>query len=157
MKKKVFRSRISILLLLFILAAVLLPILLIAPHIDVTTILVLFTILLFFMVLIAAIRYEIEDYALSIKCCGITFGGKIDVRFICLLKRSYNPLSSLAASLKRLAVYQTGKFSGKAALCALISPANEKEFVETLKGLNPSINVIISDKTGWWRFWDWDC
>jgi hypothetical protein len=108
------------------------------------------------MAFLTTIRYEIEGSTLSIKCCGITSGEKIDIQSICLLKRSYNPLSSPAASLKRLAVYQTGKFTGNAALCALISPANEKEFVETLKALNPAIKVVIIDKTGWWHLWNRD-
>jgi hypothetical protein len=156
MEKKVFRSSISILLILFILATVLLPVFLMAPHADVTTLTVLFSCLLFCIALLAAIRYEIEGSTLRIKLFGFTSGGKIDIRSVCLLKRSYNPLSSPASSLKRLAVYRTGKFPGKAVLCALISPADEKEFIKTLKSLNPAMKVLMSDKTGWWRFWDWD-
>jgi hypothetical protein len=156
MKKKVFRSRISILLMLFILAVILLPLRSMTPHIDVTRLTVLFSCLLFGMALLTTIRYEIEDSTLRIKLFGFVSGGKIDLRSVCLLKRSYNPLSSPAAALKRLAVYRNGTVTGKKVLFALISPADEDEFIKTLKNLNPAMEVILNDKTAWWRLWDWD-
>jgi hypothetical protein len=152
MEKKVFRSRISVLLTVFILAGVATPVL---PRINVPAAVTSFAILLFCMAVLVTIRYEVEGSTLRIKCCGIA-SAKIDVRSICLLRRSYNPLSSPASSLKRLAVYRAGKLAGYPVLCALVSPVNEREFIETLKSLNPAIQVTVSDKTGWWRFWDWD-
>ena len=37
-----------------------------------------------------------------------------------------------------------------------VSPVREQEFLETLKNLNPNIQINVNDKKGWWRFWDWD-
>jgi len=39
----------------------------------------------------------------------------------------------------------------------LISPVREQEFLETLKTINPNIQINVTDKKGWWwRFWGWD-
>ena len=38
----------------------------------------------------------------------------------------------------------------------LISPANEKKFIDELKQINPNIKVSVSDKKGFWRIQDWD-
>ena len=38
-----------------------------------------------------------------------------------------------------------------------ISPAREQEFLETLKTLNPDIQINVTEKKGWWwRFLGWD-
>ena len=69
------------------------------------------------------------------------------------VERSYNPLSSPAASLKRLSISLGGKAKFP---YMLISPVREKEFIEELKILNPNIFVRIPDKKGIWRVQDWD-
>ncbi|MFR9580623.1 MAG: PH domain-containing protein, partial [Rikenellaceae bacterium] len=70
------------------------------------------------------------------------------------IKRSYNSLSSPAASLKRLEVkfYHKGR-----AQSGLISPVREEEFITKLKEINPYIQVTINQKrNSILRFWDWD-
>ena len=39
----------------------------------------------------------------------------------------------------------------------MMSPAHEQEFLETLKALNPNIQINVNNnKKSRWRFWDWD-
>lgn len=72
---------------------------------------------------------------------------------IATIKRSYNPLSSPAASLKRLEV----KFHNKGRIeTVFISPVREGEFIEKLKNINPNIEVKVAEKLNILRFWDWD-
>jgi hypothetical protein len=73
-------------------------------------------------------------------------------------KRSYNPISSSAVSLKRLALYRKVRLNGKekTTLYNLISPVNEKDFLNALQTINPAIEIQVGGKTGWWRFGDWD-
>jgi hypothetical protein len=69
------------------------------------------------------------------------------------VERSYNPLSSPAASLKRLRIGLGGKAKFP---YMLISPVKEQEFIEELKAVNPDIYVRVPDKKGIWRVHDWD-
>lgn len=79
--------------------------------------------------------------------------GSIDIRDIRLVKRTYNPLSAPAASLKRLSIYKKGRKYPY----IFISPVKEQQFIEELKAINPDINIIVPpDKKGIWRIWDWD-
>ena len=77
----------------------------------------------------------------------------VNIADIVSVKRSYNPLSSPAASLKRLRI----SFKKRAKYpYMLISPVREREFIEALKAVNPDIRVDIPEKKGVWRIWDWD-
>lgn len=100
------------------------------------------------LLLLLGMRYEVSDSTLSIKLGPVNYG-KIPLSEITSVKRSYNPLSSPASSLKRLLVKSKSK-------SVLISPAQEKEFIQLLKTRNPQIKVVVNDKNDWWRFWDWD-
>ena len=37
-----------------------------------------------------------------------------------------------------------------------VSPVREQEFIETLKAINPDIEINVSDKKGIWRILGWD-
>ncbi|MDR0384874.1 MAG: PH domain-containing protein [Prevotellaceae bacterium] len=77
---------------------------------------------------------------------------KIAVKDIVSVKRSYNPLSSPAASLKRLQIcVRNQKFP-----YLLISPVREHEFLDMLKSINSAIDIQVSEKRGKWRIWDLD-
>lgn len=79
--------------------------------------------------------------------------GSIDIADIRLVKRTYNPLSAPAVSLKRLSIYKKGRKYPY----IFISPAKEQQFIEELKAINPDIDVIVpSDKKGIWHILDWD-
>jgi hypothetical protein len=88
--------------------------------------------------------------------------GSANILDIISIERTYNPISSPAASLKRLCIrFKRGvSYSNwatwQSAPIWLLSPVKEKEFVEALKTINPAIYVKIVDKQGKWRFWDWD-
>jgi hypothetical protein len=59
----------------------------------------------------------------------------------------YTP--QVAGSFKKLKITKSG-------FPYLISPVREQEFLDTLKEINPNISIRVSNKKGWWRFWDWD-
>jgi hypothetical protein len=100
------------------------------------------------------LRYIVTDEKLLVRCCGIP-SASIAIADIYSVERTYNPLASAAASLKRLAVY-TKRSNGYLKVIMLISPAREQEFLDTLKAINPSIQIHVTDKKGKWRIWDWD-
>ena len=151
--KKVFRSRISVLL-LGILLAVLIPMTI--PLIkDMTISSNLFIIggtILLIILLLSGMRYVISDNKLHVQIWVIPCGSA-DIADIISIKRSYNLLSSPAASLKRL---QIGIGRGTIFSDMLISPVREQEFIECLKAINPNISVNVPAKTGAWRIQDWD-
>ena len=149
--KKVFRSRISVLMLIFILAIfvpITMPMIkfMIIPGLWIMGITFLFVVFIF-----SGIRYVITDNYLSFNTWG-TCKHDFPIWRIVSIKRSYNLLSSPAASLKRLCV----DCSGADFPYLLVSPVREREFIETLKAINPNIRVDVTDKKGWWRNWDWD-
>ena len=150
MEKKIFRSRISVLMVLFILA-IFIPV-------GINTFQQkayqgfygLGGALLFIIFILGGMRYIISGEKLYLKIWSIPCGSE-KITNIISVKRSYNPLSSPAGSLKRLSIrFKTGR------MFWLISPVREKEFIEALKAINPNINVQIPEKTGKWRIWDWD-
>jgi hypothetical protein len=148
--KKVFRSRVSVLLVVFILA-VFVPIILRVIH-EIPALIVLGVTFLFILFIFTGMRYIVAEGKLWIKLWFISMGS-IDVARIRSVRRSYNPLSSPAASLKRLSLSFS---SGGHWIDALISPVREREFIEALKAVNPDIRVDVPEKKGFWRIWDWD-
>jgi len=65
--------------------------------------------------------------------CGIFPFPTIDVSYITHFKYTSNPISSPAASLKRLALYHNGR------ILVIISPQDRAVFVEVLRQHNPSL------------------
>ena len=65
--------------------------------------------------------------------CGIFPFPKIEISDITHFKYTSNPISSPAASLKRLALYHNGR------ILVIISPENRDLFVEVLKQRNTSL------------------
>ena len=147
--KKVFRSRISVLLCLFILMIFIPLLMLILRSRSIFGIFTMIGVFVFLLFIFTGIRYIISENKIQIKLWFITFGS-VNIKEISKIKRSYNPLSSPAVSLKRLSLYRFGK------IYALISPDNEQKFLEELKAINPYIDIDVSDEKGLWRIWDWD-
>jgi len=148
--KKKFRSRISILLIvLAIFIPISIPILQKQFH---QGFLIFGVIMLFVIFLFTGMRYIIYGSDLIWKIWFIPCGN-INIKDIRSVVRSYNPLSSPAASLKRLRIsFKKGeKFS-----FMLISPYKEKEFIKELKAINPDIIVTVPDKKSIWCILDWD-
>jgi hypothetical protein len=160
MKPKVFRSRVSILLLIFMVVVVVLP--LAVPMIVVNqrdwTMLVPVSVWAFVFGSLFGCRYIVSDEKLLVRCCGIPFVS-IAIADIYSVERTYSPqaapLLSAAASLKQLAVYKR-RANGYLKVITLVSPTGEQEFLDTLKAINPSIQIQVTDKKGRWRFWDWE-
>ena len=154
MEKKVFRSRISVILVGVVLAvfiSVTVPMFYFG--VNVVAIIILALSLLFVISIFTGIRYVIINDRLYLKTCGIS-SSNIKITNILSVRRSYNPLSSPAASLKRLCL-QLNKNSKWPHYC-LVSPVREQEFLETLKSINPDIDIQVTEKHGKWRIWDWD-
>ena len=149
-EKKVFRSRISVVLVVILL----LPLIVDVVFIHKATyreMYLLGAIYLFIILTILGIRYVISDNNLSLKILWfIPFGGANTANIVSV-KRTFNPLSSLSASFKRLSIRSKTGFGWM-----LVSPVREQEFLDALKEINPDIYIRVSNKTGWWRIWDWD-
>jgi hypothetical protein len=114
---------------------------------------------LFFVLPFCGIRYIISGDKLYLKI-WIFPGGSVNLADIISVERSYKqPISSPAASFKRLRISLTGMTFGRKGAkfpYLLISPVKEQEFIEELKVVNPDIIVHVPVKNGIWRVQDWD-
>jgi hypothetical protein len=95
------------------------------------------------------IRYKISDEYFSI-CLGPFTTFLVQTKHIESVKRSYNPMSAPAPSLKRLELklYKRG--------FVLISPSSEDQFIRALKEVNPEIRIDLKKdpKNIFLKFWD---
>ena len=152
MERKVFRSRISVLLIGFILAIFIPCTIPMIKHMFMSDLYIMGSIFLFVVFLFSGMRYIISGNKLYLKMWFIP-NGSVNIMNIISVERSYNLLSAPAASLKRLRI----SFGGKAKFpYTLISPVREQEFIEELKKINPDIYIHVPVKKGIWRIWDWD-
>jgi hypothetical protein len=151
-EKKVFRSRISVLLVGFILAVFIPCTIPMIKHVIISGLLIMGGTFLLMVLMFSGMRYIISDGTLYMKIWFIP-SGSVRISSITSIKRSYNPLSSPAASLKRLRLdlRKSEKYP-----FMLISPVRETEFIEELKAVNPDITVKVPVKKGIWRIQDWD-
>lgn len=154
MERIVFRSRISVLLIIFISIVI-------SPGIILTIrsgnifnpgFYTIVGVIVFIVFILSGIRYVITDKQLLLKIWGIPFGS-YSISQIISVERSYNPLSSPAASLKRLRVRFKKGYKWP---IVLISPVREPEFLEKLKEINPGIDIQVNNKKARYRIWDWD-
>ena len=150
--KKVFRSRISVLLLGFILAIFVPCTIPMIKHMIIPGLWIMGGTFAFMVFLFGGMRYFISGDKLYIKIWMFP-SGSVEIKNITSVERSYNPLSSPAASLKRLRIGIGGKAKFP---YMLISPVREQEFIKELKAVNPDIYVRVHDKKGIWRIQDWD-
>jgi hypothetical protein len=110
----------------------------------------------FVVLVLLGMRYIISGDRLYIKMFFSSFES-INIANIISVKRSYNPLSSPASSLKRLRIdYRMVKRKKYLYLYMLISPVREQEFIDELKDVNSDISVNVPVKKGIWRIQDWD-
>src|SRR5215510_9810349 len=98
MEKKVFRSRISVLLIVIILAAFIPASIATFKYKSHEGLFVLGGVLVFIIFIFSGMRYIISDGKLYLKMWTIP-NGSVNISDIVSIKRSYNPLSSPAASL----------------------------------------------------------
>ena len=106
-----------------------------------------------------ACRIKITDEKLILKVWTITLWS-CQLSQITSVESSYNPWNlsaiGMVSSFRNLCVRYKNVhgFSAYSRIC----PANEQEFLETLKKHNPNIIICVNktSKKGWWRIWDWD-
>ncbi len=92
-------------------------------------------ILAFILTIFLGTGYTIKDDQLIVKIGPIT-ADTVDIKDIWTAHRTYTLLSAPANSIKRLRIkYKGGE--------VVISPDRENEFLETLKELNPTIEVLV--------------
>ncbi len=154
MERKVFRSRVSVLLIIFILI-VMLPGLLLtirSGNIFNPGFYTIAGVIVFIVLLFSGIRYEITDKQLLFKMWGIS-SENCPISQIVSVERSYNLLSSPAGSLKRLCIRFKKGYKWP---FVLVSPVREQEFLDCLKKVNPDIYIHVNNKKAWYRIWDWD-
>jgi len=150
--KKVFRSRISVLM-IGLLLAMFAPICIglfknkVYDGFFTMSGILLFVIFFGFY----GMRYIISENILYLKWWFIPLK-EVDVTYIESVKRTYDPISAPASSIKRLLI----KFKGLSFSSFMISPVREEEFISELKAINPDIKINVPIKKGIWRFWDWD-
>ena len=150
-RKKIFRSRVSVLLLILFSLVPLVGLFLdervLADRLIIVAFIYLCIAVLFF-VWDFKIKYTISENKLSISSFG-----EIAISDIISIRRSYSTLNSPAGSLKKLDI----KFETNGSPNSVqISPVREEKFIEILKILNPNIIVDVPIRRGIWRFWDWD-
>lgn len=150
--QKIFRSRISVLLILSTLAIFIPVSMPIVQNKAYEGMYVLGGSFFLLMFLLTGMRYVISGSKLTFKIWFIP-SWSVDIADIRSVKRSYNLLSSPAASLKRLHITlnRETKYPD-----ILISPVKEQKFIDELKSINPGINVNVHEKKGIWRIWGWD-
>ena len=149
---KVFRSRISVLLIGFILAIFIPSTIPMIKHMIINGLWIMGGTFVFIVFLFSGMRYLITEDKLYVKIWMFS-SWSVEIKNIISVERSYNPLSSPAASLKRLRV---GLSEREKFPYVLISPVREQEFIEELKAVNPDINVSVTNEKGIWRIQDWD-
>ena len=152
--KKVFRSRISVLVLVLVFA----PFVWIFGLVNIAEIPALAWIIIGVSILpvfpiMFGMNYVIQGEKLYLRILWWTVSS-VDISDIVSIKRSYNPVSACAVSLRRWEIMFRGrskKYSG-----TLISPVREQEFFDALKAVKPHIIIDALNKKELWRFWDWD-
>jgi hypothetical protein len=159
--KSVFRSRISVFNIVFLLGIFVVAAIPIFQRGICQGMNFLVLVFVFFVFLFCGIRYVISGDKLYLKIWMIP-RGSVNIADIISVERSYKqPILSPApaASFKRLRIDLTGvKFGLKSAKFPylLISPIREQEFIEELKSINPDIIIHVPVKKWIWRIQDWD-
>ncbi len=156
MKRKVYRSRVSVFFTLLMLCMF--------SYIgNLTGDLVLFVVLgvciigSFFQ--FRSLYYVMTDSEIQVYYMWGFMGkpfSRMLISAIISVERTYYPFAT-AMSLKRLRFrFKKGYKWYRYGYTPVISPVKEQEFLETLKTINPNIQINVNNKKGWWRFWDWD-
>jgi len=131
-----FRSRISIILVLLIAGVTGFGTYQAIADGKYAVILILAVALFAFICVIFGIRYTIEDdnlYVNNLFFIRETY----ELKKLKSISRTYNPISSPAASLKRI------KLDFGCGRALIISPANQDVFIEEILRINPNVQVVL--------------
>jgi len=164
MEKKVFRSRVSVLYVPILGALLCIGWFASKSSGNFVPLIILGSCTVFTLFAFRSINYVLTDKEIFVYYFGFNTG-KFFISAISSVERSYNPFAGAAASAKKLQFqfkrgYKWDRYFSESpflqTILPLISPVREQEFLETLKSINPNIQINVTDKKGWWRFWDWD-
>lgn len=134
--EKIYRSKIGIELILILTIVLGFSFYKLIDQPKISGLITLGAILAFILYIFLSIQYKINDNILTIKA-GFLVNTKIDIQKIKKIKKTFNPLSSPAASINRLEIcYNNGDF-------VLISPKNRDQFIKDLLEINPNIEVKL--------------
>ena len=166
MEKKVFRSRISVFNII-ICCACLLPLLNLMIRYGFIVFGSIFGIVMILgLFSLRSVYYVLTDKEIHVNYFWFKVG-IIYISGISSIERSYNLFGSFAMSMKSLRfnfrkgykwhVYFSNNSLFFTTTLPWISPVREQDFLETLKTLNPNIQINVTDKKGWWwRLLGWD-
>ena len=134
--EKTYRSKIGIELILILTIVLGFSFYKLLDQPKISGIITLGALLVFILYIFLSIQYKINDKILTVKA-GFLVNTKIDIQKIKKIKKTFNPLSSPAASIDRLEIcYNNGDF-------VLISPKNRDQFIKDLLEINPNIEVKL--------------
>ena len=134
--EKTYRSKIGIELILILTIVLGFSFYKLLDQPKISGIITLGALLVFILYIVLSIQYKINDDILTVKA-GFLVNTKIDIQKIKKIKKTFNPLSSPAASIDRLEIcYNNGDF-------VLISPKNRDQFIKDLLEINPNIEVKL--------------
>lgn len=134
--EKTYRSKIGIELILILTIVLGFSFYKLLDQPKISGIITLGALLVFILYIVLSIQYKINDDILTVKA-GFLVNTKIDIQKIKKIKKTFNPLSSPAASIDRLEIcYNNGDF-------VLISPKNKDQFIKDLLEINPNIEVKL--------------
>ena len=150
MERIIFKSRISVLMIAFLLT-IFSPIYILSFR-NRIFLYILSGVLLCIISSYCGLRYIISNNKLYLKLFWNMPFGSVNIMDIISVERTYIQFSSGAGSLKRLRINYKKSF----VWFVLISPVHEQEFLDILKKLNPDIHIRVSDIKTRWRIWDWD-
>lgn len=143
--KKVYRSKISLFLLLIMIAATLAPVfpLLFKPQLSTTSYIVMVLSFIFCLIIVvptfSQTYYSIEDNALHIKS-GFLYNRTIHIQAIRKIEETRNIVSSPALSMDRLEIIYN-KFDS-----IIVSPQDKESFIQDLLAINPAIIEVRKKK-----------
>lgn len=130
-----FRSRVSVLLVAFILLALAFPVYLSIREFDVTRILILLGVFGFILLSLFGIHYTLEENLLYVSTLPFIKGKPYDLTKLESITPTRTLLSSPAASLNRI------KLDFGVGMPLVISPAAQDLFIEEILRINPKVKV----------------
>jgi hypothetical protein len=134
---KIFRSAISYGILIPLALIILVMLFIVLYHHEWVGIgAICFTLIIILPIYLQTYYTITADDKLKVKC-GFLINITIDINTIKKIKKSKNPFSAPALSLNRIEIFY-GKYDS-----VLISPKNRGEFAESLKQINPNIDLDV--------------
>lgn len=133
----VFRSRISVFLVVMMTAIIVMPFVTIPEEGFLVTLAAIAPVVLIIVVLFASLRYVIDGNVLYVRSVPFTRGTAYDLTKLKSISPTRSILSSPALSLKRI------KLDFGVGMPLIISPRAQELFVEEILRINPNVEVNL--------------